>query len=436
MILSIAIYAFKIMKDNDYNFYSFILDKVYGNNLISTTEDEQNQMNFLSQPSENPGNTNNNKNSIYTTTGYEGLATISERTCYNLIKSQCDKISNDIYKSKFYVIEDITVPGAKLSTTQIKKIMYAIQNDNPDIFWIASTFSYRYSGNSTVIKLNSVFSKKDQQKAVEALNNKVSEIISSVPKNSSEYNTELFLHDYIVDNCKYEKITVNSESNPKVFTTYGCLVEGSAVCEGFSKSMQLLMNRAGMECKPIAGSRRSESHMWNVVKINDNWYHLDVTWDGAGTLSQYNYFNVTDDIIKKDHTINEELSKTTKFNEDIRYNFKLPICTAAAENYFEKNAIKIKNLNSGADNLIIKKIIESANLKKEFLYIMVDIMVDKNTNFDSVKKQLFIEKPYKYFSYVTAANKSLSNGHKINTRNAHYGECIPQNVIIVQLNYA
>ncbi len=433
MILSVVIYAFKIMDNNKSNINFSVLNGFYESSLTQSGEDEQDQMyNFMLQNPGNLKNTYNIKNSIHTTTGYDGLGTASERLCYNLIKSQCDKISNEIYKSEFYAINAITVSGCKLSTTQIKKILYAIQNDNPDIFWISSIFSYRYYNNNTILKLNSIFSKEQQQKNLEKLNNKVTEIISKIPSNSTEYETELFLHDYIIDNCKYEKISNNSQSNPKIFTSYGCLVQGSAVCEGFSKSMQLLMNCAGIKCRIVTGARESEPHMWNIVKINGNWYHLDVTWDGAGSIRRYSYFNVTDEVIKKDHTINEELSKTTKFSEDKRYNFKLPVCTETAENYFEKNAVKIKSLNSETDNLIVKNLITAASVKKEYLHLMID----KNSNFNLIKKQLFTEKPYKFFGYINAANKSLSSGYKINNRQAQYAESTAQNVLTVQLNYA
>ncbi len=433
MILSLVIYAAKIINNNESDFGLFILNKIYGINLNQINESEQNKMNnYLSQNSENSKNLNSPKNSICTTTGYEGLSNSSERLCYNLIKSQCNKISDEIYKSNLYTINTVKVSGSELSTTQIKKILYAIQNDNPDIFWISNTFEYYYSRNSTFIKLYSAFSKQEQQKAVEKLNNKVSEIISCIPKNSDEYETELFLHDYIIKNCTYEKDSSNLQSKPKVFNSYGCLVEGNAVCEGFSKSMQLLMNCVGIKCQLIMGARESEPHMWNVANINGDWYHVDVTWDGAGSFRKYDYFNVTDEVIKKDHKIYDELSKIKQAPEQETYNFKLPICTSTKENYYEKNSIRISNLNSADSNkLMINKLIASASSKKSYVYIKVD----KNSNFETIKNQLFVEKPYKFFSYITAANKYISNGNKISNQQVNYVVNKNQNVLIIQLNY-
>lgn len=433
MILSIGIYAFKTVSNGGIDFSLLILNEIYGNTMVGSSEGEQNQMyNYLSQSNDNSKIIDSAHNSITTETGYEGLSTASEFSAYKLIKSQCNRISNEVYKYNLYAINTVTVPNCNLSVPQIKKILYAIQNDNPNIFWLSSTFSYRYSGNRTLIQLNSIFSKNEQEKALEKLNNKVSEIISTIPKDSTEYEAELLIHDYIVNNCRYKKISVNSQSNPKIFTSYGCLVEGSAVCEGYSKSMQLLMNRIGIKCGTVTGARESEPHMWNIVKINDNWYHIDVTWDGSGDLARYNYFNVTDEVIKKDHKINEELSKTTIFSEDKRYNFKLPACTATAENYFEKNAVKISSLSDqNSDKAIINKLTALASAKKPYLYILVD----KNLSLETIKNQLLTVRPYKLFSCMAIANKPMPNGNKINTRQVNYTENKNQNVLIIKLNY-
>ena len=46
------------------------------------------------------------------------------------LKKACAQIS--------YAIDAITVRKSKLTPFEIKRVIYAIQNDNPDIFWIAS----------------------------------------------------------------------------------------------------------------------------------------------------------------------------------------------------------------------------------------------------------------------------------------------------------
>ena len=430
MLISIGIYGARFLEKNDINLSEIILNNLYNIDASQTNEEKQDNMETnLSQSSYI--NANVSRDAIVTNTGYEGLNLYAEKKCYNLIKANAYKISDTELKPGLYSIEPISITGYRLNSTQIKKVLYAIQNDNPDIFWIGSSFSYCYSGNKTILKLNSVFSKENLIIAIKKLNDKVKEILSKAPKNVNDYEMELFFHDYIVENCKYKNIGSTRNADLKVFTSYGCLVENSAVCEGFSKSMQLLMNSVGIKCRTVVGARGSEPHMWNIVKINGNWYHIDVTWDGASGFQKYNYFNLTDEAIKKDHKINEELRTTTKFDENVRYNFKMPVCSSKNDNYYEKNAVKISNLDLQAENAITQGLIKASSSKKEYFYIKMDNTLPLET----AKKQLVLQKPYKFFSCVNKANQSLKKGSKINNQQVQYSENAQQNVLIIKLSY-
>ena len=66
------------------------------------------------------------------------------------------------------------------------------------------------------------------------------------------------------------------------------------------------MDMAGIRCIPVTGQAGGDSHIWNMVCLDGQWYHVDTTWDdpvgGDGTI-RHNYFNITDDDILLDHTI-------------------------------------------------------------------------------------------------------------------------------------
>ncbi len=429
MFFSVVYYVLKIIQRNN-NLVSIresISYLITGDftNFKDTEEEFEEQgpvYNYLNYENETPKHVI--RNPINTTTGLESLYTPNERTCYNLIKSNCDNISNDLVKTNLYSIEPITVRNCRLAPLQIKKVIYAIQHDNPDIFWISNNFSYQYLGNNTILKLNSTFSKNEQEEAIEKLSKKISEIISNIPNGASEYEKELYIHDYIINHCKY-KFEIN---NPKIYTSYGCLIENIAVCEGYSKGTQLLLNAIGTECRTVTGAKENEPHMWNIVKINGKWYHLDVTWDFSNEIGRYNYFNLNDEIIKKDHIINEEAYGNISPTDDKRYNFKLPKCDSMSENYYEKNAVKITNLDGTADNLIMKKLINLSSKKEKYIYIKI------NANYENIKNQLLTQKPYKLFKYFANCNKSNSK-NKLNTNKLDYAENRAQNVLAIELSY-
>ena len=129
----------------------------------------------------------------------------------------------------------------------------------------------------------------------------------------SDYEKEYALYQWIVQYVKYDW-THNDVMVPtprKSFTPYGALVDRVGVCLGYATAFQLLMDLAGVECITVAGagSNSTEDHAWNMVRLNGNWYCVDVTWDASrrqngvtqGWPSQWRYFNVTSDYMAAEH---------------------------------------------------------------------------------------------------------------------------------------
>ncbi|OUM65079.1 hypothetical protein PIROE2DRAFT_7967, partial [Piromyces sp. E2] len=58
-------------------------------------------------------------------------------------------------------------------------------------------------------------------------------------------------------------------------TIFGSLVENESVCVGYSKALQYLARYFNIECIVAV----SLTHEWNYVKMDDNWYIVDLTWD-------------------------------------------------------------------------------------------------------------------------------------------------------------
>lgn len=366
----------------------------------------------------------NKRNKVISiTNGFDGLLTNEEKILYKKIKSSCNSISNKRLDTGLYSIPPINVSGGCLSVEQIKKVLHALQNDNPEIFWISKTFGCVYSENKmNIVKLYSIFSKSEKDACEVKLKNKIEEIISKIPKNSGDYEKELFLHNYIIDNCSYKNVS----NNPKIFTSYGCLIDKIAVCEGYSKAMQILLCNCGVECKTVAGIGNGEPHMWNIVKIGGDWYHLDVTWDSADKNSRYMYFNVDDKTIKKNHSIGEQFQVAGLLRPHKMYNFDLPKCTAKKYNYYERNSAKISSYN--CEKSIIDYIEKSAKLKRENFYFKLD---------DKLSMEMFKDKVFlpKIFSFISKANRSLNNGFKIGVKSLCYSVCSNQNVLFVKVNY-
>lgn len=129
----------------------------------------------------------------------------------------------------------------------------------------------------------------------------VKQIVSAMPSDLSTVDKVKYVNDYIVTNTKYN---LNSKESP--YTPYSILVNGEGVCEGYALTALLLLEELNIETKYISGEVTSgELHAWNLVKLDGEWYHLDVTWNDPvpdqGSKVFYNYFLISDEQISKDH---------------------------------------------------------------------------------------------------------------------------------------
>lgn len=80
---------------------------------------------------------------------------------------------------------------------------------------------------------------------------------------------------------------------------YGAISDKIAACDGYSCLTKLILNEIGIECDIVFGkSVDSDEHVWNLVKVDNQWYHLDVTWnDGANKCTHY--LLVSDEYMQK-----------------------------------------------------------------------------------------------------------------------------------------
>ena len=130
----------------------------------------------------------------------------------------------------------------------------------------------------------------------------------------SDLEKETAVYNWIVNNVDYDWThqDVMKETPRESFTPYGGLVNRTAVCLGYATTFQLLMDLAGMECITVAGAAYAsqEDHGWNMVRLNGNWYCVDVTWDAnyreygvtRGREKDWVFFNITsDEMAATDH---------------------------------------------------------------------------------------------------------------------------------------
>lgn len=93
------------------------------------------------------------------------------------------------------------------------------------------------------------------------------------------------LHDWICENARYSD---GNLSNPGNHYDASVFMDGVAVCEGYSRTYNLLLHAAGINSWFVG----NYSHSWNIAELDGKTFHIDTTWDD--TESSYNWFLLSD----------------------------------------------------------------------------------------------------------------------------------------------
>lgn len=174
-----------------------------------------------------------------------------------------------------------------------------------------------YVGFSPAMEIEYTLSYYDDAEQEAEVDKKVDEIIESLELgDKTDFEKIAAIHDYICDNVEYESAEKGSDT---VRTAYGALIEGKAVCQGYSVSLYRLLLEAGIDNRIIFGQSLSKlgdsgAHTWNIIELNDEYYYTDATWDDAGY--RYQYFMVPAETSFEDSHIADESYGDDFFSED------------------------------------------------------------------------------------------------------------------------
>lgn len=189
--------------------------------------------------------------------------------------------------------QDITLPKP-IPVDEVKTFVYFVHDYTCGYCYVEYyTYSYWSDENDELayaIRLAYDKDKETADKMMAKLSERVNEIVKKAPE-GSDYEKIKYFHDAIVDKCRY------SFSGSNCYNAYGALIDGVAVCQGYSHAMQLLLSRAGFEAVTVSGTANKDYHKWNYVKLDGKWYAIDVTWDDAE--DSYQYFLVSDKVMKE-----------------------------------------------------------------------------------------------------------------------------------------
>jgi hypothetical protein len=214
----------------------------------------------------------------------------------------------------------------------VQRCYEAICADYGEIFWVDScscselswlgkvrcvkfSVTYRYSEQET----------EDYQRQMQPV---IDEYLNAMAACDSDYEKSLTLYRSLIRNVDYD---LDSENNQNILSVF---LGERTVCQGYACAVQYLLHEAGIDSVIVTGSGQGQSHAWNLVKLDGDYYYMDVTWgtaDYSGTVAtekngiNYGYLNIT----------TEELLR----NHSPQVDFPLEECTQTKDNYYVREEL-------------------------------------------------------------------------------------------------
>lgn len=192
--------------------------------------------------------------------------------------------------------KDVNIYKYSISVDDAYALVLRYVQNVPSLFYVRNSVNVTYVGD--VLKsLHFSFCDNAEEKCRD-YENRISEIVSLADNSWTEAEIVLFYHDYVAVNFSYD-------TDYEIHDAYSILVSKKGVCQAYSLLFSELVGRHGIEVQYVTST--SMVHGWNVVRIGNNWYHVDVTWDDPlydrFGLVQHNNILLSDSAIKKNgHT--------------------------------------------------------------------------------------------------------------------------------------
>lgn len=219
---------------------------------------------------------------------------------YDMLDEQGQHLYRQIYANA-KARNQTFAPIEPVKAGKLRDIFSAVYNDHPELFWLDTAYACKHKRNGECVEISLQFNRtaKNLERENAAFESAAQEIISVASGLSNDYDKERYVHDMLVQKVEYSKSAEMNQS------AYSALVNGRTVCAGYARAFQYLMQQLQVPCYYCTGYA-GEDHAWNIIRLEDGYYNVDVTWDDTED-GICNYFNKTDADYANTH-VRQELS--------------------------------------------------------------------------------------------------------------------------------
>ena len=307
----------------------------------------------------------------------------------NMKVSNYNELENIIMKQLNSINSDFGINYTG-SIDKIDEVMNSILDKDPylkstitSMRW--TTSSYSQNNHNINIEATHIITKSQRIAADKLIDDILSQIINPY---MTDHEKVKAVHDYIVLNGEYD-------TSNKNYSDYELLTSGKSVCNGYAILTYNMLQKLDISVNLVFGSSKGQSHVWNLVKLGDYWYHLDTTWNDPLPNKEnnvsYKYYMLTDEEIKKDHVIdNDQNLHASKYKY---YDYLKYLSLSSLNSHVYKKLL----IETGLDVYNVENVAETANDLKSILNkkiknhpTTISVRVNKNLDSDSLNSTMSV----------------------------------------------
>jgi hypothetical protein len=214
----------------------------------------------------------------------------------------------------------------------IQRCYNAICADYGEIFWVDSCSSSEVTWLGKIRSVSFLVTYRytageaaDYQSRMQPV---IDEYLEAMNGCDSDYEKSLVLYESLIRNVAYD---LDSENNQNILSVF---LGEKTVCQGYACAAQYLLHACGIDSAIVTGTGQGQAHAWNLVKLDGDYYYMDVTWgatDYTGAVNaikrgiNYGYLNITTEELLSNHTPEVD--------------FPLEECTEVQDNYYVREGL-------------------------------------------------------------------------------------------------
>ncbi|MCR5474148.1 MAG: hypothetical protein K6F28_02980 [Lachnospiraceae bacterium] len=330
----------------------------------------------------------------------------------NFAYSELNESAKKCYREILAVLTDMLskVELTSLNPDEVDLAFRACMLDHPEIFYVKGYSIVKYMNGKRLDKIafsgTYTMTPEEVKKGRADVEEYVNRVIAACPADAGDYEKIKYVYDYLITSNEYVK---DSPDNQNILSV---VRNGQTVCQGYTKVMQLLLNRMGVFCTLVNGTACGRTgvpsadelknakdaewggHVWNIVKCNGSYYNVDVTWGDSGitllnndgSLSRdvevnYEFFLVKDDYLVGTH--------------DPKPVVPMPVCNSMTDSYYMHEGLYFTDVDPGQFYRVFEKALSSGSS-------IVFIKASDTNVYDRIMNHLFEEQ--NVFDYMGRTN--------------------------------